>query len=41
MTTNLKDFKVKNGLVVNHGGSFGNAVAVGEPTLGSHATSTD
>jgi hypothetical protein len=41
MTSNLKDFKVKNGLVVNHGGSFGNAVAVGEPTLGSHATTKD
>jgi hypothetical protein len=41
MTTNLKDFKVKNGLVVTNGGSFGNAVAVGEPTLGSHATTKD
>ncbi|CAB4164527.1 hypothetical protein UFOVP828_41 [uncultured Caudovirales phage] len=41
MTTNLKDFKVKNGLVVTNGGSFGNAVAVGEPTLGNHATTKD
>jgi hypothetical protein len=41
MTTSLKDFKVKNGLVVTNGGSFGNAVAVGEPTLGSHATTKD
>lgn len=41
MTTNLKDFKVKNGLVVTNGGSFGNAVAVGEPTLGTHATTKD
>lgn len=41
MTTNLKDFKVKNGLVVTNGGSFGNAVAVGTPTLGTHATTKD
>lgn len=41
MTTSLKDFKVKNGLVVTNGGSFGNAVAVGEPTLGTHATTKD
>ena len=41
MTTNLKDFKVKNGLVVTNGGSFGNAVAVGEPTLGNHAATKD
>lgn len=41
MTTNLKDFKVKNGLVVTNGGSFGNAVAVGTPTLGNHATTKD
>jgi len=41
MTTSLKDFRVKNGLVVTNGGSFGNAVAVGEPTLGTHATTKD
>jgi hypothetical protein len=32
-----KDFKVKNGLVVALGGSFGGAVEVGTPTLNSHA----
>ena len=41
MTTNLKDFKVKNGLVVTNGGSFGNAVAVGTPTHSSHATTKE
>ena len=38
MTTNNKDFKVKNGLIVNDGGTFGGAVTVGTPTLGTHAT---
>jgi hypothetical protein len=32
-----KDFKVKNGLVVANGGSFGGSVVVGEPTLSTHA----
>jgi hypothetical protein len=32
-----KDFKVKNGLVVALGGSFGGTVTVEDPTLGSHA----
>jgi hypothetical protein len=32
-----KDFKVKNGLVVTNGGSFGGAVTVGTPTLDGHA----
>jgi hypothetical protein len=32
-----KDFKVKNGLVVTNGGSFGGSVVVGEPTLDTHA----
>jgi hypothetical protein len=32
MTTVDKDFKVKNGLVVANGGTFGNAVTVGAPT---------
>jgi hypothetical protein len=41
MTTSLKDFKVKNGLVVTNGGSFGNAVAVGTPTHSSHATTKE
>jgi hypothetical protein len=36
-----KDFKVKNGLVVTNGGSFGGSVVVGTPTLGSHAVTKD
>jgi hypothetical protein len=32
-----KDFKVKHGLQVNNGGSFGGAVVVGTPTLDDHA----
>lgn len=38
MTTNSKDFIVKNGLVVTNGGTFGDAVTVGAPTSNSHAT---
>ncbi len=38
MATTDKDFKVKNGLVVALGGSFGSAVTVGTPTLAGHAT---
>lgn len=38
MATVDKDFKVKHGLQVNNGGSFGGAVVVGEPTLNTHAT---
>lgn len=37
MATVDKDFKVKNGLVVNNGGTFGGSVVVGEPTLSTHA----
>jgi hypothetical protein len=37
MTTVDKDFRVKNGLVVANGGTFGDAVTVGEPTLADHA----
>jgi hypothetical protein len=37
MTTENKDFKVKNGLVVTNGGTFGGAVEVGTPTIGAHA----
>jgi len=36
-----KDFKVKNGLVVNNGGSFGGSVVVGAPTLASHAATKE
>jgi hypothetical protein len=38
MATVVKDFKVKNGLIVTAGGSFGNAVVVGTPTESTHAT---
>ncbi len=41
MATIDKDFKVKNGLVVALGGSFGGAVEVGTPTLASHATTKE
>lgn len=37
MATVDKDFKVKNGLQVTNGGSFGEAVSVGEPTANNHA----
>jgi hypothetical protein len=36
-----KDFKVKNGLVVALGGSFGGAVEVGTPTLDAHAATKE
>lgn len=41
MATVDKDFKVKNGLVVTNGGSFGDAVTVGAPTLASHAATKE
>jgi hypothetical protein len=37
-TTTDKDFKVKNGLIVGLGGSFGGTVEVDTPTLNTHAT---
>ena len=37
MATIDKDFKVKNGLIVALGGSFGGAVEVGTPTENAHA----
>ena len=37
MATVNKDFKVKNGLIVTGGGSFGGTVDVATPTLGTHA----
>ena len=37
MATVDKDFKVKNGLQVANGGSFGGAVTVGTPTEANHA----
>ena len=41
METVDKDFKVKNGLVVANGGTFGDAVTVGAPTLASHAATKE
>lgn len=37
MATVDKDFKVKNGLVVTNGGTFGGAITVGTPTEATHA----
>jgi len=41
MATVEKDFKVKNGLVVTNGGTFGDAVTVGAPTLAGHAATKE
>lgn len=41
MATVTKDFRVKHGLVVTNGGSFGSAVTVGTPTLSTHATTKE
>lgn len=41
MATLNKDFKVKNGLQVTGGGSFGDAVTVGTPTLADHAATKE
>ncbi len=41
MTTTNKDFKVKNGIVVSEGGTFGGPVVVGEPTDPSHAVTKE
>lgn len=41
MATVEKDFKVKNGLIVTNGGSFGGAVEVGTPTLAAHAATKE
>jgi hypothetical protein len=38
MTTVNKDFKVKHGLQVAEGGTFGSPVVVGTPTENTHAT---
>jgi len=37
MATVEKDFKIKNGLVVTNGGTFGGTVTVATPTLDTHA----
>ena len=41
MATADKDFRVKNGLVVANGGTFGDAVTVGAPTQNSHAATKE
>lgn len=41
MATIDKDFKVKNGLVVALGGSFGGPVEIGTPTLAAHAATKE
>jgi hypothetical protein len=41
VATTDKDFKVKNGLVVALGGSFGQPVIVGDPTLAAHAATKE
>lgn len=41
MATTEKDFKVKNGLIVALGGSFGGAVEVGTPTDNAHAATKE
>ena len=41
MATVDKDFKVKNGLVVALGGSFGGTVTVGTPTENAHAATKE
>lgn len=41
MATVDKDFKVKNGLVVSLGGSFGGTVSVASPTLAQHAATKE
>ena len=38
MTTTNRDFKVKHGLDVAQGGTFGGTVTVGTPTENAHAT---
>jgi hypothetical protein len=41
VATTDKDFKVKNGLVVALGGSFGGTVEVGTPTENAHAATKE
>jgi len=41
MATSSKDFKVKNGLYVTNGGTFGGEVTVATPTLGTSAATKD
>jgi hypothetical protein len=41
VSTVNKDFKVKNGLIVGLGGTFGGSVTVGTPTLTNHAVTKE
>jgi hypothetical protein len=41
MATSSKDFKVKNGLYVTNGGTFGGEVTVATPTVGTSAATKD
>ena len=41
MTTTIKDFKVKSGIQVTNGGSFGGSVVVGTPTQANHAVTKE
>jgi hypothetical protein len=41
VSTTNRDFKVKHGLDVAEGGTFGQAVTVGTPTLSTHAATKD
>jgi hypothetical protein len=41
VTTTLKDFKVKSGIQVTNGGSFGGSVVVGTPTESNHAVTKE
>lgn len=41
MTTTDKDFKVKNGLAVSEGGTFGGPVTVAPPTNPFHAVTKE
>ena len=41
MTTTAKDFKVKHGIQVTGGGSFGGSVVVGTPTQANHAVTKE
>jgi len=41
MATVNKDFKVKNGLIVTNGGTFGGEVTVATPTVGTSAATKD
>ena len=41
MATVNKDFRVKNGLQVANGGSFGGSVIVGNPTQNNHAATKE